>query len=618
MISQISTYLLEILSHLFFLTLILLSAGAAGYFFLRKILFHTLFEKLIFSVALGLGVCALFLFLLTLMGLLHKALILVLTIIGSISAGIQIFRSGFLRDPIRNYKPHLPKLIIAGVIFHLGLFLWLSFYPPLTWDSNMYHLPLARQYLNDGDIRINTGLTFPILPILNHMLFSWALALKGHLLAQMIECSFAILIALGLYSWGLRLAQPYFGLAIAAFWLAHPLILWLGRSAVLDIGITAFLFLGIYALHVFWNERQAHWWYLGMCLLSFAVGVKMSALPMLAVGAILGLIAIVKSKINSKHLAIGYGLALIISIPWYALIAYHTGNPLWPNFYQYSRGIWSSPGIVSSYSWIFNVGIPKTLLNFFLVPYYVSVHPEMFLPVDYKYLFFPIIAWPLAWIVSFFSRPVRWWTLWALAYTAFWFLSSQQLRFWIAILPVASLALFESIKWLLDKIVKGASVQTSIWVTLAFVSFVFSEKEIFTVIHNWGPPCVTEAKQHEFLFNNFDGYKSLEYINEHSNVNDAVYVINGSWLNYYFKPKVIDMTGILQGAIWPVFHYPEDKKWIEYLRSQNVTWIFMNHVHIPETLRFNPKSPTDFPKWPQYPLVYSDNKSWVFRYSAVN
>jgi hypothetical protein len=593
----------------------LLSAGAVGHFCLRKAKFHSLLEKLVFSVAVGLGVCALFLFLLALIGWLHNVLILILTFVCSAGAIMQILRSGFLTQWVRNYKLHFKDLIVVVAIFHFGLLLLVTFYPPNAWDSTMYHLPFARQYLIDGRITINTGLTFPVLPVLNHMLFSWALALKGHLLAQMIECVFLFLTAIGSYTWGSRQGQFSFGVSVAAFWLAHPLVLWLGRCAFVDIGVTSFFFLGVYALHVFWNESDTHWWFIGGALLSFAVGVKMSAVPMLALGMLLGFIAFVKAKIKWKPLIIGYGLIFILAAPCYALIAYYTGNPLWPNFNQYSRGIWASSSIASNYGYIFNLGVPKTFLNFLLIPYYIAVHPELLQPVDYQYLCFPIIALPLSWIVSFFSRSVRWWTLWALAYTAIWFLSSQQLRFWIMVLPIASLALFESVKWLLEKFVNRSAVKSGIWMALAFVSLFFSAKAVLALIYVWGPPSVTESRQHQFLFNNFVGYKSVEYINEHSNANDVVYVINGSWLNYYFKPKVVDMSGILQSSR-PVFQLPEDEKWIEYLRSQNVTWIFMNHVYIPATWNFDPKSP-DSPQWPQYPLVHVDNQSWVFRYSPV-
>lgn len=607
-------YFLEILSHFLFLLLILLCAGGAGYWFLRRHQLHSAIEKLVFSIGLGLGLCGLFLFCLALVGLLYKQLIVILTIVCAGIVIIQILRCRLLSlSEFRNYKANFKHFIVAAAILYVGLLFSVTFYPPVAWDSTMYHLPFARQYLIDHHISINTGLTFPVLPVLNHMLLSWGLALKGHLLAQMIECVFLVLIALGLYTWGVRKGHFTFGLAVAAFWLAHRLVLYLGRCAFVDMGVTAFVFLGIYALHVFWNENKSQWWFIGIALLGFAVGVKMSALPILGFGILVGFIALLKSMIKWKSLAIGYGLAIVVAVPWYAFIYFQTGNPIWPLLYQHSRGIWASSSISSSFGWIFNVGIPRTLPNFFLTPYYSAVHPELFASVDGQPLFFPIIFWPLAWIISFFDRSVRWWTLWALGYTAIWFLSSQQLRFWIMILPVASLALFESVKWLLGKLVKKSFLQNGIWLALSFVSLLFSAIAILTLIYAWWPPSVTEAKQHQFLVNNFIGYRSVEYINEHSSANDVVYVINGSWLNYYFKPKVVDMTGILQASVRPNFHWPQDKKWIEYLRSQNVTWIFMNHVNIPVTLGFNHSA--DPPNWPQYAIVHSDDQSWVFRYS---
>ncbi len=612
-------YIAEVVAHLFFLSSILLSAGGTGYILLRKQRFHSFLEKVIFSISLGLGLWALLLFVLGLLGWLYRDLIWSLTIACALGVILYILRSKNLMLEIqrwrRNYKPHLQQIIPIIAIFYLGILLSVTLYPPVLWDATMYHLVLARQYLIDHHITVNTGLTFPVLPALNHMLFTWTFALKDHLLAQMIECTFLILTAIGLYSWGKRENRPAFGLAVGAFWLAHPIVLLLGRNAYVEIGLVAFLFLGIYALRIFWNHHDAHWWYVAVALLSFASAIKMLGLPFLAIGTAAGVYAYSKQWIHWKSLACGYTLAFFLVIPWYALIAGHTGNPFWPLFYQYSNGVWSSPSISNTFEWIFKVGIPKTPLNFVLVPYEMIVNPMPFQPVENQTLFFPIIAWPLALIISLFSRSVRWWALWTLFYTAFWFLSSQQLRFWIVILPIASLALFESAKWLVERLIGSLVIQNAIWLTLAFVAFLFSANTTVSLIRAWGFPSVTEQRQQQFLKNGFLGYKAVEYINQKSTKNDVVYVIHGSWLNYYFQPRVIDMTGILQGSQRPEFHWPEDRKWIEHLKSQNVTWIMMNHVLVPPSIKLKKAHATDYPCWPEYRLAYSDHHSWVFHYS---
>src|SRR5439155_22708409 len=108
------------------------------------------------------------------------------------------------------------------------------------------------------------GIPVPVLPLLNHMLFSWAMAIKDDVLAQMVVHTFLMLTALGLYAAGKRQNRPALGCAAAVLWLAHPLILELGSTAYVDIGLTCFVFLGVYALGLFWSGREAFWWYLGM------------------------------------------------------------------------------------------------------------------------------------------------------------------------------------------------------------------------------------------------------------------------------------------------------------------------------------------------------------------
>ena len=539
-------YIAEILTHFFFLSSILLSAVGTGYFLLRKRQFHSFLEKIIFSIVLGLGLWALFLFFLGLLGLLYKTLILILTFVFTTAVGIIIWRSKQLILLLRSLRQNY--LIAIAVVLYFGLLLSVTLYPPTQWDATMYHLVLARQYLVDHHITVHTGVIFPILPILNEMLFSWTLALKGPLLAQMIECSFLILTGAGLYSWGLRQGRSALGLAAAGFWLANPIALWFGRSAFVEIGLIAFLFLGVYALGVFWEHQESHWWYIGMALLAFACGVKIVALPMLLAGAAIGFYALLKSRLTWRSMLIGYGMALVLVIPWYAVIAHYTGNPFWPFFYQYSNGIWASSSNISDFfGYVVNVGLPKTLLNFLLTPYYLAFHLEVFQPGNSQYFFFPLIAWTLAGIITFFYRPVRWWTLWALFYHALWFLSRQQLRFWFVCFPILIVASFESANWILEKLIQQNILRRSIWFAFAFGVFLLSIYSTVAVIIQLGGPSVIETRQHQFLLKHVNGYKGVEYINQRSDVNDVVYVIDGSWLCYYFRPKVIDMFGMLQG-----------------------------------------------------------------------
>lgn len=603
-------YASEILSHIFFLSSILLSAGGTGYFLLRKKDFHSALEKVVFSIVLGLGFWALFLFFLGISGFLYKPLILFLTFACSAFVLISILR--FQKIILEHL--HKNFLVTIALVFFFGLLLFVTLYPPTQWDATMYHLVLARQYLIEHRITPNTGVHFPILPILSEMLFSWALALKGHLLAQMIECSFLILTGLGLYSYGLRYGKRTLGLAAAGFWFANPVILWLGRSAFVEIGVITFLFFGTYALQLFWQHQQTHWWYIGIALLALACAAKMLALPMLLLGAVIGFYAFLKSILTGKTLFTGYIIALILVIPWYSVIAYFTGNPFWPFFHQYSNGIWaSSSNIPNFFKYILSVGVPKTLLNFVLVPFYLTFHSELFQPGNYHYFFFPLIAWALALLACFFNSRVRWWTLWAFAYQVLWFFSTQQLRFWFVCFPILIIASFEAANWVIERWIQSNKIRRSIWLTFAAVNCLLSAYATASLFTEFGWPSVTETRQHEFLLKNMNGYKGALYVNERSEENDVVYVINGSWLDYYFKPRVIDVVGLVQGSLQPTLHWPQDQPWLENLKSQNVNWIFVNSASPLPNINVDKGSP---PCWPEYPLVFSDDQSWIFHYSS--
>jgi hypothetical protein len=607
-------YISEFIAHVFFFSLTLLSAGGAGYFLLRKQRFHSVLERIIFSLALGYALWALLFFALGLLGFLYADWIRSVTFAFSFAVLFFAVRSRNLWRQFfqwcKSFKPALRHIIYVLSIFYIGILFGVTFYPPVVWDSTMYHLVLARQYLVEHQITVNTGLTFPILPALNHMLFVWALALKGHLLAQMIECTFLILTSLGLYSWGKRANQKAFGFALAAFWLSHPIVLLLGRCAFVDVCLAAFVFLGIYALRIFWDSHESSWWYVGIFLLSAASAVKIPGLIFLALGSLIGLFVCFKKKIPLKKLACGYGVAAIFLIPWYANIAYHTGNPVWPVLFQYSRGVWASPSIANTFEWIFKVGIPKTPLNFLIVTYQMAFDRITFQYPEYQGLFFPIIAWPVSLIVALFSRSVRWWVFWTFTFTLIWFLSSQQVRFWMVIVPVATIALFESLKWFVDKFATSQTLRNVIWFGLACIPLLFSIYKTGFLIRQFGYPSLTLQRQELFLKGGFYCYKAVEYTNKNSGKNDVVYVINASWLNYYFHAKVVDMNSVLQGNIRPVYRWPEDQQWLEYLKSLNVNWIFMNHKY---TRRSGFKLEENFSGWQGYQLVYSDDDIWIFR-----
>src|SRR2546426_12327696 len=84
-------YLPWAIAHLGALALMLLCSAGLGNLLLRRCRFDNLIERIVFTTALGLGLCALLLFLLGTLGLLYQSVIWVLTVAGAMATGFNVF-----------------------------------------------------------------------------------------------------------------------------------------------------------------------------------------------------------------------------------------------------------------------------------------------------------------------------------------------------------------------------------------------------------------------------------------------------------------------------------------------------------------------------------------------
>lgn len=636
-------YISWAITHLGAWCLILLAAYAIGRTLLHRFQFDSLAERVAFTLVLGLGACALMLFALGLVGLLYVGVVVSLTVIGALAALIQLAGSWRkaprlnLRRPSEYFSLRGAALILLiGLLFgYWVLLLVTTQYPPFHWDATSHHLPLAREFLSQHRIVALMGIPHPVMPALNHMLFAWGLALKDDVLAQMIEHTFLMLTAIGLYAWGMRQGRRLFGLALAAFWLANPLVLWLGESAYVDIALICFTFLGVYSLRLFWESEQPGWWLLGMALLGMAAGVKLPGLFFIIVGGGLGLWRLARLRLkrkpaaaavgstdsepstvglpqfNYKLLLQGWALALLCLVPWYAHIYYHTGNPIWPTFPQWSSGIWGAPAVVeNTNSWLKNAAEPRTVVNFLLLSVDWLRYPGRFYAESNLTLFPLIAAWPLAWLFVW-KRSVRWWVLWALSFTLYWFMFPHQLRYWLPALPFAILALYESLRWAIERFTRSTIIAGTIWVSLTIAALVYGGRAVWGEIKTKQlPPVNPDAR--EIFVSRLGGYRAVKYLNKQLQEGDAVCMIGGSYLNYYINAPVLDLYGLLQSHKLPRFSWPADQPWQQWLESQNIDWIFLNYASEQGVTVIPRRNLVINPFWPDYELVYADDATWIF------
>jgi len=265
---------------------------------------------------------------------------------------------------------------------------------------------------------------------------------------------------------------------------------------------------------------------------------------------------------------------------------------------------------------IFSRGVPRTFLNYLLLPAQFVLHPERFSAE--RPLFPLVIVWPLAWLIAWRDRSVRWWTCWVLAFTALWFAGAQELRYWVPALPLAGLALCESLGWIIDRVGRSMIFQRVVWTSLMLAAVLWGAHYTLTDIQLKRWPPVRPAARDGFLTSFVGGYEGAKFINEHADPSDVVYVMNASWLCYHLQTRAIDLGALLEGFT-PSLSWPEDEPWVRGLEARQVKWLLVYHLRPWSWMRARlPKDNPSFrPFWPPYQLVYEDPQVWVYHRSPT-
>ncbi|MCS7312995.1 MAG: hypothetical protein NZ742_08810, partial [Acidobacteria bacterium] len=496
-------------------TLIVLAAYGAGQPWLRRFPFQSRCEAFLWTVALGLGLSGTVGFLLALMGLLSRGFWWVYTgvwgIVGLIG-GIRLLRSGAASSGSSGGPPVLRRWALqlgyslVGVL--LGVLYAKTLYPPTHWDATAYHLVLAREALQTHRLLVIPDLAVPVLPVLHHMLFSWAMALKGDTLAQAVEWVALGLVTGILGTWGRR---PVLDLALAVLWVTTPLVMTLGVSAYVDVGATAFAFLGLAAWARFEERGDAGWLPLGVALLAMAAGTKMNVLPWWVLGCLWAMGTTLRRGMAWRRFAWVGVVGIGGGVPWYAWIAYSTGNPLWP-MWPAGREPWGEAARIFQAYWHQIGGVPGNVWAFLQIPWTVVAEPARLYA---EAAFSPLM--PLLWgttVIALWDRSTRRWTLWAWYFIGLWFLSHRQLRHLLPVVPVLHRAVGEGLAWGIDRWRRLTGVVTWASWGVIVIAVGVGVRSIVEDLRSWGSPPATAEERDAFLRRMYAGYTGVEYINQ--------------------------------------------------------------------------------------------------------
>jgi len=561
----------------------------AGRRLTRRVVFDSAPEKWLLSTAIGVAAIGHALFLMGLLGLLAPLPVGVL-LVGVHGFGRSVWREGWdeaRRIVARLSGPRAAVVALAAATVILPLLL-LPLYPPVSFDSTMYHLPYAKAFAASGGLPFLESLRYPVFPQLMEVLFAGMLLLADDAGAQLIQL-FATLLTAGLvFVWGKEAFGPAAGWIGAAAYLGNPIVVYLAGTAFVEPGLCLFSTASLIAIWHWRRSRENVWLILAAVFASSAAATKYLGLFFIA--AIVMIVIVTPApRPRWRNALLFTTVAVTFLIPCYGRILLHTGNPLFPYF----------PSLFGSSAWEHTRGhpTPGSLLKVLTLPWDLVFRRETFVwhpPLSPVYLF----TLPLTLLAAVRDVRVRRMFLLVAAYALIARAVSRDPRYLLPILPLASVIAGAGLALLP---VKRRLLAAAVFVLL-LPGWLYAAWQI----RRLGAIPVTAEQRTEFLGRRLPAYPAIRYLNRTRgrdytlyafHAENMAYYADGRFLGDWFGPASFERV-LASGATPEALH--------SKLRALGIDCLLVVKERAPPF----PLDDPQFTKW--FRIVYSDPYARVF------
>lgn len=410
--------------------------------------------RLFFSVTVGLCLAMLALFALGVVGLFRPTTIftvLLLLLVASLASLFTPDQSTPSRSILRSAfsfvaKSHsrLPYLDLSIVLLLLLVLNAQAVAVPGRWDDTLYHLPMARSYIEHSGITTNEFLRYPLFPQNMELLFSLGLMIDAEIAAQGMATLPFLISSIGLIGASEKFVGsriPGYLSIIALFY--TPFISSTLGYAYIDNGLALLCWGATLAVAIWENLGRRHrgWLVLAGVLAGSAAGTKLFG-GILA--AILGLLVLGRCR-SWKEPVVYAASVLAFGAWWYLRSTIISGDPVHPlggSFFGYY--LWNADDLLLQHQEQATHGVSKNILYVFHS--LVTAHVSLWL------LAFPFIMYvqrSLAGSLTFYFVFV--------SYVLFWFFATQVERYLSPISVVASFLAMSFIYYLVQSCVARMS-----------------------------------------------------------------------------------------------------------------------------------------------------------------
>ncbi|MBA3723789.1 MAG: glycosyltransferase family 39 protein [Candidatus Levybacteria bacterium] len=322
-----------------------------------------------FNLAIIVGLYSYTIFFLGLMQILHREIVVSITII-FVTIAIFYFRQNIkiiLRDSKKEWisiqKNKISLFVFTTLVALISVNLIGALGPELAFDALWYHLTLPKLYLvNHAMYHIPGGLLYySDMPKLGELLYVGALTFGNEIWAKVLHWLFSILTLIVIYKLARKFYTQTISLLAVLIFYSSLVIAWESTTAYIDLIRTFFEVLALLAFVHWWQLEKRRWLILSAIMVGLSISSKLLALGSLGIFSLLIIWKALDSRLPTspklrwtsrgndnisalmsslfKNIFIYWGISLIIPLPWFLFAFFNTGNPFYPIFSDVFAGL---------------------------------------------------------------------------------------------------------------------------------------------------------------------------------------------------------------------------------------------------------------------------------------
>ena len=499
----------------------------------------------------------------------------------------------------------------------------LNLTPPISRDALIHHLAIPKLWLQHGSYYEMPWADYSYYPMNINLFYLVCLYFKNDIAPKFIHLAFGIGTGLLIYLYLKPRFSRNWGLLGMVIFITTPIVVWLSTSAYIDLGMTFFTTGSVLAF-IKWRDSEYsrfRWFLISSFCMGIAIGSKYNALIAWFIINFMLMFCYVRDTKRQLG-ALQYGIlffviTVLVASPWYFKNYFQTGNPFYPLFDSFFKSLNHHPVQEVVYRQAIEKNEQISFFKMREVMYGESFWETLLIPIrmffqgkDNSYQYFqgslnPILILFLPFVLL--NKRCGKDKIIFVCFTVIfifmaYFLTAKQVRYILPVLPFLAIIAVMGIKDVMDKLKEetflsslqfgknAKSIARILLLAVVAILLIFNLvylKSRINIIKPF-PYMMGKETREAFLKRHLLHYTAVKFINENLPENAKVFTIFLGRRGYYLNRDYKNEPSFGMNTIGQMVKSSDDeKKFLEYIRSMNVTHILMRTELVDKYLKDN-------------------------------